>query len=74
MACSPPPSPIVEQLAEAIGEDKAFAGELYHTREHSIELVVTWLHHMREGRPVELVPILTGGFHDFMRKWRAARG
>ena len=59
--------PIVDQLVEAIGEDKAFTGELYHTREHSIELVVTWLHHMREGRPVELVPILTGSFHDFMR-------
>ena len=59
--------PIVDQLAEAIGEDKAFAGELYHTREHSIELVVTWLHHMRGGRPVELVPILTGSFHQFMR-------
>ncbi|HEY53608.1 MAG TPA: AmmeMemoRadiSam system protein B [Caldilineae bacterium] len=57
---------IVDQLAEAIGEDKAFAGELYHTREHSIELVVTWLHHMREGRPVELVPILTGSFHHLL--------
>jgi AmmeMemoRadiSam system protein B len=58
--------PVVEQLVEAIGEEKAFAGELYHIREHSIELVVTWLHHMREGRPVDLVPILTGGFHNFM--------
>ncbi len=59
--------PIVDQLAEAIGEDRAFAGELYHTREHSIELVVTWLHHMRGGRPVDLVPILTGSFHNFMQ-------
>jgi AmmeMemoRadiSam system protein B len=59
--------PIVEQLAAAIGEERAFAGELYHTREHSIELVVTWLHHIREGRPVELVPILTGSFHHLLR-------
>ena len=58
---------IVDQLAQALGEDKAFTGELYHTREHSIELVVTWLHHMREGQPVELVPILTGSFQDFIR-------
>lgn len=57
---------IVDALAEAIGEDLAFAGELYHIREHSIELVVTWLHHMRGGQPVELVPILTGSFQAFM--------
>lgn len=56
---------IVDALAEAIGEEKAFAGELYHRREHSIELVLVWLHHMRGGRPVAVVPILTGSFHHF---------
>ncbi len=62
----PTATAIVDTLANAIGKNKAFAGELYHTVEHSIELVVTWLHHMRGGQAVELVPILTGSFSDFM--------
>jgi len=52
----------VETLATAIGNEAAFAGELYHRREHSIELVLVWLHHMRRGRPVAVVPILTGSY------------
>lgn len=53
----------VELLAAAIGEEAAFAGELYHRREHSLELVLVWLHHMRRGQPVAVVPILTGSYH-----------
>ena len=56
---------IVDALAAVIGEDDAFAGELRHRGEHSLELVTVWLHHMRNRQPVEVVPILTGGFHRF---------
>lgn len=58
--------PIVDRLAKEIGESVAFAGELRHRGEHSLELVAVWLHHMRGGSPCELVPILVGGFHPFM--------
>jgi MEMO1 family protein len=51
---------IIDQLAEVIGEEAAFAGELHHRREHSIELAAVWLHHMRGGQPIEMVPILCG--------------
>lgn len=59
--------PLVESLAEVIGEEKAFAGELRHRREHSLELVAVWLHHMRGGEPVEIVPILVGGLHSYLQ-------
>ncbi len=62
----PTDTAIVDQLAAAIGEEAAYAGELRHRGEHSLELVAVWLHHMRAGKPVPLVPILTGSFHPFM--------
>jgi hypothetical protein len=34
--------------------------------DRALELVATWLHHMREGQPVELVPILVGGLHHYI--------
>ncbi len=57
---------LVDALAGAIGEQAAFAGELRHRGEHSLELVATWLHHMRGGQPVAMIPILTGSFMDFV--------
>jgi hypothetical protein len=57
---------LVDALAAAIGPEAAFRGELRHRSEHSLELVVAWLHHMRGGRPVALLPILTGSFADFI--------
>ncbi len=62
----PTDTSIVDALAETIDPDLAFRGELRHRSEHSLELVATWLHHMRRGRPVDLVPILTGSFADFI--------
>ncbi len=50
---------IIDRLAEVVGPI-AYAGELHHRREHSIELAAVWLHHMRGGEPIALVPILTG--------------
>ncbi|MDZ4720705.1 MAG: AmmeMemoRadiSam system protein B [Roseiflexaceae bacterium] len=55
---------IVDLLAKPLG-DAAFAAELYHRREHSVELVATWLHHMRDGLPCTLVPILCGSFQQY---------
>ncbi len=57
---------LVDRLARAIGEENAFAGELYHLGEHSLELALVWLHHMREGAPVPTVPILVGSLLPFL--------
>jgi MEMO1 family protein len=57
---------IVDHLATAIGPDAAYAGELRHRGEHSIELVAVWLHHLRGGLPIEIVPILCGGLHPYI--------
>ncbi len=55
----------VDQLSAAIGT-AAFADELHHRKEHSIELSLTWVHHMRGGAPCPTVPVLCGPFHDFI--------
>lgn len=52
--------PTVNGLAESIGERAAFRGEYRHAHEHSLELPLVWLHHMRQGQPCEVVPILVG--------------
>jgi AmmeMemoRadiSam system protein B len=57
---------LVDKLAEALGEETAFAEELHHAHEHSIELAAVWLHFTRGGRPVALLPILCGGFGGFV--------
>jgi len=62
----PTEQPLVDALAAVIGEEAAFAGELRHRGEHSLELVTVWLHHMRAGEPCAVVPILCGGFHRFL--------
>ena len=58
---------VVETLAGALGAETAFADELHHRSEHSIELAAIWLHYVREGQPCELVPILCGSFGHFVR-------
>jgi hypothetical protein len=57
---------VVEALARALGEDWVFAEELYHRSEHSIELAAVWLHFVRGGGPVPVVPILCGHFGAFV--------
>lgn len=54
----------VDAIAQAIGEENAFAGELHHRREHSIELAAVWLHHIRGGEPISIVPILCGSLEN----------
>lgn len=53
-------------LRQALGDRNAFAGEMRHRQEHSIELVAVWLHHMRGGQACPIVPILCGGLHDYI--------
>lgn len=57
---------VVDAVAEALGPDEVFADELHHKDEHSVELAAVWLQFVREGRPVDLVPVLCGSFHEFM--------
>ncbi len=62
----PTEASIVESLAEALGPEAAFAEELHHRGEHSIELAAIWLHFIRRGEAVPLVPILCGHFGEFV--------
>jgi AmmeMemoRadiSam system protein B len=57
---------VVEALAAALGEDAVYAEELHHRGEHSVELAAVWLHFVREGEPVPVVPILCGHFGAFV--------
>jgi AmmeMemoRadiSam system protein B len=62
----PTESKIVDRLATALGRETALAEELHHGAEHSIELAVVWLHFVRGGEAVPLVPILCGSFAAFV--------
>ena len=57
---------IVRALAADLGEESSFAEELHHRGEHSIELAASWLHFVRGGEPVPMVPILCGHFGAFV--------
>lgn len=62
----PTDTDIVDGLASAIGEKRAYAEEIHHINEHSIELASVWLHHFIDGRACSVVPILCGSFHHFV--------
>ncbi len=65
--------PLINKLAEAIGPEAAFAEELHHKQEHSIELSAVWLHHIYQEAgmaPRPMVPILCGSFHHFVTNGR----
>jgi AmmeMemoRadiSam system protein B len=57
---------VVDALARELGEEASFAEELHHRGEHSIELAAAWLHFVRGGVPVPMVPILCGHFGSFV--------
>lgn len=63
----PTPTGMVDDVAATLGPG-VLEHELRHCGEHSIELVATWLHFIRDGQPVELLPILVGSFGDFTRR------
>lgn len=57
---------IVDGLADALGQGRAYAEEIHHIREHSIELAAVWLHRFMEGREFAVAPVLCGSFHHFI--------
>jgi AmmeMemoRadiSam system protein B len=60
---------VVDAVAAAIGPEHAFAEELHHRTEHSIELSAVWLHHIFQqagAAPKPMVPILCGSFQHFV--------
>jgi hypothetical protein len=62
----PTEAAVVDALAAALGEDVVFSEELHHRNEHSIELAAVWLHFVRAGNPIPMVPILCGSFAPFV--------
>lgn len=57
---------LVDALAGALGDEAVYGEELNHRQEHSIELAAVWLHLMRGGEAVPLLPILCGSFGAFV--------
>jgi AmmeMemoRadiSam system protein B len=57
---------VVEGLAQALGPEPAFAEEVHHIREHSIELALVWLQYFLKDRSCPIVPILCGSFHSYL--------
>ena len=60
---------LIDKLAEALGPEAAYAEELNHRGEHSVELSAVWLHHVFQqagAPPCPMVPILVGSFHHFV--------
>lgn len=62
----PTDTEIVDGLTEVLGRRRAYAEEIHHINEHSIELASVWLHHFLDGRACPVVPILCGSFHHFI--------
>lgn len=60
---------LIEKIAQSIGLENAFAEELHHQREHSVELSAVWLHHIFKQAgvpPCPMVPVLCGSYHQFV--------
>ncbi|MCA9923666.1 MAG: AmmeMemoRadiSam system protein B, partial [Anaerolineales bacterium] len=60
---------IIDAIADAIGPEAAYAEELHHRQEHSVELSAVWLHHIYHEAgvvPKPMIPILVGSFHHFV--------
>ena len=65
----PTDAELIDRLAAALGPEAAFAEELNHRQEHSVELSAVWLHHVFHTAgvaPCPMVPILAGSFHHFV--------
>lgn len=69
----PTDAPLIERLAAALEPEAAFAEELNHRQEHSVELSAVWLYHVFHTAgvaPCPMVPILVGSFHHFVTSGR----
>ena len=65
----PTDAALIDRLAAALGPETAFAEELNHRQEHSVELSAVWLHHVFHTAgvaPCPMVPILVGSFHHYV--------
>ena len=56
----PTDNDLVSRLVDILGEERAFAEEVHHINEHSVELAAVWLHYMAGGKPKRLLPLLCG--------------
>jgi AmmeMemoRadiSam system protein B len=63
----PTATSVVDEITQSIDERILFNGQLYHKAEHSVELAATWLHHIREGKSCEILPVLCGSFERFIQ-------
>jgi len=59
-------SDVVDRVAAALGKEEAFAEELHHRSEHSVEIAAVWLHYLVKDKVCELVPVLCGSFQKFI--------
>jgi hypothetical protein len=57
---------LVERLVTVLGPEAAFAEELHHRDEWSIELDLVWLQYLRQEKPCPILPVLCGSFGHFM--------
>jgi AmmeMemoRadiSam system protein B len=63
----------IDRLEKHYG-DGLFADELAHLPEHSIELEVVFLQYLYENRrPIRIVPLLVGSFHDCVARGKTPR-
>ena len=56
----PTDNDLVSRLVDILGEERAFAEEVHHINEHSVELAAVWMHYMAGGKPKRLLPLLCG--------------
>ncbi|MBK6942041.1 MAG: AmmeMemoRadiSam system protein B [Planctomycetes bacterium] len=62
----------VDALAARIGPERAYRAELLHREEHSIEFqaIFVALRNQARDRPLSIVPVLVGSFHEFIERER----
>lgn len=57
---------LVSEIAKKHGEKRSFADELLHKREHSLELQLPFMHHIKNNS--NFIPILVGGMYNLLNK------
>lgn len=57
---------LVNRLERSLGTEMAYAEEIHHIGEHSIELAAVWFHNAINGRTCPTLPILCGSFSNFI--------
>ncbi len=62
----------VDALATQLG-DQAYAAELAHRHEHSLEFQALYLRRRLGNHPFTIVPVLIGGFHELLEEERTPR-